>query len=130
MKRNFAFYLEALLLVAAFLAVVLVVTRSFGVAETQSRQAGQLTRAVGLAQNAAEAFAAADSPKSLQALLDEDGSAALDGATVTVDCGEGMLLRVRWQDEDGLARAVISVTQNEEECYTLETARAEGGNGA
>ena len=71
-----SFYLEALLLVAVFVAMILVLTGVFGAARAQSRHARELTDAVTLSSNAAEAAAGADSLEELAALLDEGGNVA------------------------------------------------------
>ena len=69
------FYLETLLLIVVFLSVILMLTQVFGLAQTQSTRAKQLTEAVVLAGNAAEAFAESESPEELLALLNESGNA-------------------------------------------------------
>ena len=73
MKKNgqiTAFYIEALLLIVVFLAIILVLTQVFGLARQQSIAAGQLTDAVTLAGNAAEAVSASADPDELFHLLD------------------------------------------------------------
>ena len=86
MKRQqlTSFYFEALLLVAAFAAMILVLTGVFGTARARSVEARRLTRAVTLAANAAEAVSAADSAEQTAALLDEGGNvpSAEDAALV------------------------------------------------
>ena len=57
MKKNghiTGFYLETLLLIVVFIAIILVLTQVFGLAQVQSVRAKQLTEAVTLAGNAAE----------------------------------------------------------------------------
>ena len=66
-----SFYLEAVLLIAVFVAMILVLTGVFGAARTQSAAARRLTQAVTLAANAAEAVSAADSPEQAAALDDK-----------------------------------------------------------
>ena len=70
MKRQqlTSFYFEALLLVAAFAAMILVLTGVFGTARARSVEARRLTRAVTLAANAAEAVSAAEGPGQAAAL--------------------------------------------------------------
>lgn len=85
-----AFYIEALILVAVFTIVILVLTRVFAWSGQIGRKAALLTNAVHLSENAAEAVAASDSLEEVMALLDENGNAQL--------LEEG-LLRV-WYDED------------------------------
>ena len=69
-KRVTSFYVETLILILVFVAVILALTQVFGLAKKQSEEARLLTSAVTLAQNAAEAFSAADSAESLRALLE------------------------------------------------------------
>ena len=83
-KRVTSFYVETLILIIVFVAVILALTQVFGLSKKQSEEAKLLTGAVTLAQNAAEAFSAADSAESLLSLLDEGGNAALEGGKVDV----------------------------------------------
>lgn len=96
-RRITAFYIEALLLVAAFTMVILVLTRVFAWAGQLGREAGILTKAVHLAENAAEAVAASDSPEDLERLLDENGNVRLTGDGASQE-GSGIL--IAWYDED------------------------------
>ncbi len=69
------FYLETLILIVVFLLVILVLMQVFGLAQTQSAQAKQLTEAVILAGNAAESAAASRSPEELLGLMNENQNA-------------------------------------------------------
>ncbi len=77
-----AFYVETLLLVLAFVFVILVLTDVFGRSRVRSAEAADLNAAVTLAQNTAEAFAAADSPDRLGELLSgtSDGTSLVQAA--------------------------------------------------
>lgn len=80
-----AFYLETVLMVIIFVLVIAILSQVFGLSRSESRQAEQLTNAVCLAQNAAEAAAASDSEEGLLQLLQENGNAKLtekDGQSV------------------------------------------------
>lgn len=77
-----AFYIETLLLVAVFMAVILVITQVFGMGRIESDGAGALTDAVTLAQNAAEAVSVSKSAAEVAAVLDENGSASCTDNTV------------------------------------------------
>ena len=84
MKKNItAFYVETLLLIAVFIAVLLVLTQVFGAAKVQTTQAKLLTNGVCLAENAAETFSQSDCPETLATLLDQSGNTRRDGQTVT-----------------------------------------------
>lgn len=132
-----SFYLEALLLIVVFVAMILVLTGVFGASRARSAEARQLTNAVMLASNAAEAVAAADSAEAVAALLDENGNARLsaDGVTAgyaldgspSADAEPALSLRVSWEpdeDDSALVRSRILVCRAGEETpiYTLETA--------
>ena len=108
MKRHqhvTAFYLETLLFIAVFISIILVLTRVFGLGQSQSGQAKLLTNAVCLAQNAAEAVASSRSPADVLALLDVNGNARQERNEVnasyrkdmTPDAG-GELLHQRHRD--------------------------------
>jgi len=86
-----AFYLETLLMIAVFVSIILVLTRVFGSARAQSAKAKNLTAAVTLAQNAAEAVSASKSPQDLLALLGTDGNALLQEDAST---GEALVTAV------------------------------------
>ncbi len=132
-----SFYLEALLLVASFVAVILVLTNVFGAARAQSAEARRLTQAVTLAANAAEAVSAAEGPGQAAALLDEGGNVAVtdgrleafylaDGSPCAAGTGE-LLLTVSWEpssEEPAFVVCHIAVCAAGEDTpvYTLDTA--------
>ncbi|MBQ6372739.1 MAG: hypothetical protein IJJ22_06430 [Oscillospiraceae bacterium] len=140
MKRTqlTSFFLEALLLVTAFVAMILVLTGVFGTAHAQSAEAGLLSQAVALASNAAEAANAADSPEMTAALLDEGGNVLFENGTIeafynadgsSCPSGTGKLrLTLTWEPaatDDPLIKNRISIynTDKETVIYTLETAK-------
>jgi len=129
------FYVETLLLIVVFIAILLLLTQIFGLSKVRSGEAEHLTNAVCLAGNAAEAFAASDSPAELAAWLDENGNAALmtDTAGVTArydaqmnpDPNGSITVELYWlQEPDGFVRAQIRVLAEgvSEPVYTLQTA--------
>lgn len=133
-----SFYLEALLLVAVFVAVILVLTGVFGAARAQSVKAQRLTQAVTLASNAAEIVSLSDSPEQAASLLDKDGSVRLQNGRIEASyaadgspCPDGsgaLLMTVTWEPakEDGafvLSRISVYAEDRESPIYTLETAR-------
>lgn len=133
------FYMETLILVVVLVAVILVLTRLFAFSADLSSRAGRLTRAVHLAENAAEAVAASDSLDTLRMLLEEDGNAQVrqegtDGI-LTVRYDEDMrpvsdgkfCVEVSWGLEDAagdFAESRVSVywMEETEPLYVLETA--------
>ena len=135
-----AFYVEVLLLTVGMILVVLVLTQVFALGRTQSASAGELTDAVCLAQNAAEAVAASRSPEELLRTLDEEGNSGFDesAALPTVwaaydthmhpDERGAILLRVTWEaaetEKGELVHSTITVTDRADEhtIYTLRTA--------
>ena len=140
MKRQHltSFYLEALLLIAVFVAMILVLTGIFGTARAQSVEAAKLTQSVTLAANAAEAVAAADSLEQAANLLDEGGNVRLTAegleAASLADgrpCADGsgaLRLRASWEPsaEDPsliVSRIAVYAADSDTPVYTLETAR-------
>ena len=135
-----AFYVEVLLLAVGLILIVLVLTQIFALGRSQSASAGELTDAVCLAQNAAEAVAASSSPEELLERLDEGGSAVLlDGTAVPTiraafdaqmrpDSEGRMIVLVTWEQESAvkgeLAHSTITVCAREgmREIYSLRTA--------
>ena len=147
MKRHqlTSFYLEALLLVVIFVAMILVLTGVFGAAKAQSVQAKRLSQAVTLAANAADAVAAADSLEQAAALLDEGGNVRIaDGefdAAYRIDGhadidGSGALhVIVRWTpsaEDPSLIYSEIAVYARggTAPIYTLDTAHYRKGAAA
>ena len=120
-KQVTAFYLETLLMILVFVAVILVLTMVFGSARVQSTQADHLTQAVNLAQSAAEAVAASDSPQMVLALLDEDGAGQQNADNITV-FREGYQIDITWVPEGELVTSTITVSRAEKELYQLTTA--------
>lgn len=100
--HNTAFYVETLLMIVAFVAVILVLTRTFGEARRESAQARELTDAVILAQNAAEAVSASENLEDLARRL---------GGTQTTEIREGKLFAV---SEDGYITEVSWEPSGEE----------------
>ena len=135
-----AFYLEVLLLTLCLIGIVLVLTRVFAMGRIESDGARELTDAVCLAQNAAEAVSASNSAESLCVILNEENNARIaDGTELIVEAGYNAdrtpnagraphyLLRVSWSDDcTGLAHAAITVRRgdisNAEIIFSLETA--------
>ena len=135
-----AFYLEVLLLTVCLIGIVLVLTKVFALGRMESGSARELTDAVCLAQNAAEAFSASDSPEELCAFLDENGNAKLLEAanTPTVRAAYdaalqpnpvgALVLTVTWEEDTAepgrLVHGTITVRagENGRELYSLQTA--------
>jgi len=131
-----SFYIETLLLIAVFIAIILVLTQVFGLGRVESGEARLLTNAVTLAQNTAEAFSASGDPQQLASLLDENGNTSVTGDTVkaryttdmTPDPNGEFTVSAVWTPASAgngaLVSCVITVCfDNEEEpVYTLDTA--------
>lgn len=133
------FYMETLILVVVLVAVILVLTRVFAFSADLSSRAGRLTRAVHLAENAAEAVAASDNTDTLRMLLEENGnvqvrqegadsilSAWYDEDMQPVSDGK-FCVEVSWELEDAagdFAESTVSVywMEETEPLYVLETA--------
>ncbi len=137
-----SFYLEALLLLSVFVAMILVLTGVFGEARMRSAGAKRLTQAVTLAANAAEAVAGADSLEESALLLDEGGNVRIvnEGLEAVYDAdgrpcpeGDGVLrLSVSWEPsaQDAAlveSRIAVYAAGETEPVYTLETARFRKG---
>ena len=67
-----AFYIETILLIVCFIAVILLLTNVFGLGKLESTKAKDLTNGVRLAESAAEMFAAAEGPAELGRLLGDE----------------------------------------------------------
>ncbi len=81
--HNTAFYIETLVMILVFVVIILVLTKVFAIAKTDSTEAQRLTDSVSIAQNAAEVVQASESRDELLSLLDENGSATLEKGKVT-----------------------------------------------
>ena len=137
------FYLETLMLIVVFVLIILVLTQVFGLAQMQSTRAKQLNGAVILAQNAAEAAAASETPEELLKLLNDNDNAVLmaDTAGVTAcydsdlnpDAEGNYRVDVTWlpeETENGiLVHSVAEVRCDDAEAplYRLETERFRTG---
>ena len=138
-----SFYLETLMLIVVFVLIILVLTQVFGLAQMQSTRAKELNGAVILAQNAAEAVAASETPEELLKLLNENGNAVpmTEPAGVTArydrdlnpDAEGNYRVDVTWlpeETENGiLVHSVAEVRCEETEApvYRLETERFRTG---
>lgn len=127
MKKHItAFYLETLMLVAVFVGIILVLTGIFGQARAQSVAARQLTQAVALAENAAEAVSAAGTSQELEALLAAQGEVTpADGGFVLTDGAYTVV--IAWAPQGDLAAGHIAVSCRGQEVYALDTAVYTGG---
>ncbi len=140
MKKNgqiTGFYLETLLLIVVFIAIILVLTQVFGLAQVQSSGARELTDAVILAGNTAEAVSMSRTVNELLEILNENGNAELllDNTGLSVRYGtdrkpdpEGIYrVNVNWLPEESdsgtLIRSLIQVCCRERQApvYELET---------
>ena len=140
MKKNghiTGFYLETLILIVVFISIILVLTQVFGLAQIQSVRAKELTEAVVLAGNAAEAVSASETEDALLALLNENNNAMSmpDTAGVTACYDSDMnpmpqgnyRVDVSWLPEETetgtMIHSVIEVRcgENAEPVYRLET---------
>ena len=137
------FYLETLMLIVVFVLIILVLTQVFGLAQMQSTRAKQLNGAVILAQNAAEAAAASETPEELLKLLNDNDNAVLMADTVGVtacydsdlnpDAEGNYRVDVTWlpeETENGiLVHSVAEVRCDDAEAplYRLETERFRTG---
>lgn len=125
MKKHItAFYLETLMLVAVFVGIILVLTGIFGRARAQSVQARQLTRAVALAENAAEALAAADSEQALAGLLAAQGAVEQQPGRISLAAGPDgtYTVDITWTPQGSVAAGHITVSCQGRELYALDTA--------
>lgn len=125
MKKHItAFYLETLLLTAVFVSVILVLTGIFGRARAQSVQARQLTRAVTLAENAAEAMAAAGSEQTLAGLLAAQGTVEQQPGRLLLTAGPDgtYTVDITWTPQGSVAAGHIAVSCQGREVYALDTA--------
>lgn len=139
-RSKTAFYIEALILVALFAMVILVLTKVFAWSGQKSRDAALLTNAIHLAENGAEAVMVSGSLEEVRTLLEENGN----GEFTASETGESTL-RVQYDDDgnpvpegtiwmdiqwipeasegEGLVKAIITVNRigSTESVYTLET---------
>ena len=117
-----AFYLETLLLITVFIAIILVLTQVFGLAQEESAEARALTDAVALAQNAAEAFSLAETPEALRELLGE--SAVLREDPLSLEYRDGAYrVELDWRADGVLAESTVRIFRDgiTDPVYTLET---------
>ncbi len=133
-----SFYLESLVLIAAFVAMILVLTGVFGASRSQSVKARDLSQAVTIAANAAEAVSASGTLEEAAALLDQGGNVQIrDGAIEAfyradgAPCpdGDGALRLLLTWEVSGLDPSLVESTltvfteKDGKELYSLETAR-------
>lgn len=133
-SRITAFYMETLVLAVIFIVVILALIRIFSLSVRMSSQAEELTRAVRLAENGAEAAAASESGEKLARLLDENGNVTVreDGSILAEYdrdmkplSGGDILMEITWEPEEtGCVRCLITVSRRGDSrpVYTLTTA--------
>ena len=138
-QHTTAFYLETLLMILVFVAIILVLTRVFALGRNQSAKAETLTNAVTLAANAAEAVSASRTPEELAERLGESarvgGQGVIAGyrADMSPDTsylpGEAspLQLDITWEpskEDRRFVNSTITVyaSGSEHPVYVLETA--------
>ena len=143
-KRHITnFYMETLVLAVVLIAVILVLTRMYAFSGQLSRRAEVLTRAVHLAENAAEAVAASDGMDTLRSLLEVNGNVEIsgEGAILQARYDEAMqplaggifCVEVTWTPEEAAGESFVESTvsaywmEEAEPVYVLETAVYLGG---
>lgn len=136
-----AFYVETLLLIGALVAVVLILAQCFSVAEQTRLQAEELTNAVHLARNAAEAAAGAETHEELAHFLSQDAMVNPEESGFRIcydkafqgELSDPLVLTISWdrkpQPGCGLVNYTIIVESTvwNREIYRLETAIYLGG---
>lgn len=138
-RRGAAFYVETLLLVLFLLFCLTVLVRMLGAARQLSREARQLSRAVQIAQNAAEQLAASasreDWARRLGAREEADGTLTVgcDAQGVPAADGTEEIYRLSCRlDAEPRERGVmltahLSVLCGQEIIYELDTQKYLGG---
>lgn len=123
-----AFYIETLLLIVAFVAVILVLTRAFGEARRESAKAKELTDAVILARSAAEAVSASADPEELVRLLGSTQTAELRDGKVFAVSEDGYETEVSWEPGGAGTGTLVTSTitvrlqGSKDPIYVLDTA--------
>lgn len=138
--KHIAFYIETLVLLAVFALVAVVLAKGFLLAERLSKEAEELSKAVHLAENAAEMAAASKSGETLFELLNEKENAYVlkesdDGLhnvyranydTDMMPAKDGIFyVEISWDAEKkNLAKSTVSVCRSDrkEPLYTLDLA--------
>lgn len=138
-KRHIAvLYIETVLLIVVTLIMVMILSRLFWMAKMRSAQANKLSNAVYLAENAAEAFSAAENVEMLCDLLDEAGNVCVfpqeemtlieaNYASDRKPDAKGALhVQITWQPLETITgtfvKSNITVKDEEEVVFTMQTA--------
>ena len=127
-EHNTAFYIETLLMIVAFVAVILVLTRAFGEARRESARARELTDAVILAQNAAEAVSASEDLEDLARLLGNTQKTEVREGKLLAVSDNGYITEVSWEPSGGETGTLVSSTiavrlaGSDDPIYKLDTA--------
>ena len=146
------FYIETLILIVVFISIILVISNVFGLARLRNAHAQELSSAVSLAQNTAEAVSLSKDVQGLADLLAEGGaapenaasetaggqntapavSAEADGSGVTAryndrlepDPAGDYKVRISWEPAGSLVKSHIAVCfrDQKEPVYELDTA--------
>ena len=133
-KKMTAFYVESLLLVGCFIAVILIVTSVFGKSRAMSEEAKILTSSVMVSENAAEIFQSHPDEAFMRELLDEENlSESENGFALRYDA-EGkpdalgtIELRISVSDGSGTLRNLcVTAVKHEtgKEIFRIETSAA------
>ena len=151
-RKNYSriFYLETFILLFSFIAVILILSTVFASSKRKSMEARRLTDAVCIRENVAEiSISSADIPSLQSNLLSaseevwneewielDAGSKTelsfpMDRKTLLVDSEGGYTVSLKWENDEGLITADITVTLSDgtEDIYSLSAARFLGEGG-
>ncbi len=134
-NRHFSFYMEVMIMLVVFIAVIVNLSRVFTLSRRQSWQARQLSDAVILASSGAEICASCRSEEELLELLQDAGAKRSDaGITASfndrfeMDPSGEMIMEIGWLPEgEKFVETPISISCNGTEIYTLNTGHYLGG---
>lgn len=127
-SKSRLFLIEMVVIILFFSIAAAVCVNMFAHAKMISVKSTELTEASMKAQEAAETFKSAGGDAGavrdrLDAHADGEGIAVYyDGEWERTNAQPAYVLRMDFSKEDGLSRADISVYQNEEELYRIQTA--------
>lgn len=118
-----AFMIEALVLLFFLIASLAVFTQLFAYSANEAKQAGRLTQATAIAENAAEEFSVNPAAVAQGKPVGQATAQGAEGFTVSCD------VSTETQAAGTFYTAHISVSDSEGEAYALDAARyVEGGN--
>ena len=119
--RNYALEIELLIMIIIFLVCMAIMSKAFVMARGKASDASRLSKAVSMSADVAEVFLSSDDMDEMTQILEKENMSKENNSFTFIE--DGLELRYNEKNEAGMRKAEITVTYQNNEIYTLSTAK-------